>query len=1051
MKHTADWIKPASTFGTSASLDLPAGFEADASLLRYTLTSTQSEIRTHTLWQGELALTENSELRWWVFPSYGHPDSAELLEWQRRGYGSTGITLDVELDDGSWASEQGVRDQYSDALHPDSQGESKKLYPDQWNLRRVDLSPLAGIVAVRVVVRVRSVPGQTAIGWIRTEPIATRRGPSSPATHHVDTRRGSNSSHATSRGNTYPMTARPNAFVAASPVTDAGASDWFYTYGGQRGLLEAGRLEAFAVCRSPTPWLGDFGVLHFFPSSQAAADRPSRAMSFDRYRETARPHLYEVAFDAGITVSLTSTDHCIAAKVAFPPGDRFLLLDQIDGEGSLDLTAAANGRISGYSDYVASSAGAAGRVWFALEASSFFVDSDHFAERASTHGFVQFASAAAPTEVEVRIATSYISIEQARRNLSLEMPPGFAFEELRDDSAAAWAQRLRRFDVDGADEDLATFYASLYRLSLFPMLASENAGSEREPDWLYANLFDAESTAKERSPRPGTLYVGNGYWDTYRTVWPALFFFYPEQARTLITGVLEQYRAGGWMARWSAPGYTDCMVGTSSDVVFATALAHGIEDFETLQAYDSALRNAMTASPALVVGRKGNLRSRYCGFVSSETHEGLSWTMESAIADAAIAEMSTRLASLLGAEHPRSRELETNAAYFTSRAASYANLWDPATRFFRGRDERGRFPSSEDFDPCAWGGDYTETNAWGMLFSAPQDPGGLIELHGGADGLRVRLDEFFSTDERADSASIGAYGRLIHEMTEARDVRMGMFGLSNQPAHHIPFMYAYTSTPHRMVDIVHEGLRRCFVGSDLGQGYPGDEDNGEMSAWYVFASMGLYPLFPASGEYIVSAPYFDRLRVDLEGGPLLIECRKQDPGSAHRYIQSVIFNGDPQNAAVLSHEQLRGGGHLVFELGDDPAPWCEPLRADPLPALTDNLRPGDRLTDNRADGSLSLEVGDAVVLEARSGAVGRLYTVSVGLNSPEPAASWALLGRTAHGWQILDEQADVLFRWPSELRVFPLPEIACDAYQFVAASSASYSQLEVLVDGHRIA
>lgn len=998
---------------------------------------------TQTIWADPVVIPADAELRWSVCPEHVPNAPAEPRAWQSAGFASTGVSVDLEFADGTRLSSLSVVDQYGDGLSPAEQGTGKRLYVDQWNLRRVDLRSVAGREVVAAVLRVERARFSPVRGWLDGPTIAPR--PPEPRTRldHVDTRRGSHSSGSTSRGNTFPATARPNGFALVSPVTDASRADWFYNYAQDNTPANEPQLEAFAVCRSPTPWLGDFGVLHFFAGTTPSGSRSRRAMAYDRAKETARPHLYDVELSTGVHVTLTPTEHATAVRTVFPSGTGCLLFDQIDDRGELDLSRAkADGVVSGWSDYRSPSAGSSVRVFFTARVDRPVVDARRFEDsvRPSTNGYVAFAGPAEGFTVEMRLATSLISGEQAMRNLDLELPPSLGFDEVVAEGARAWEERLSVIDIDGSDDELTTVYSSLYRLSLYPLLASENAGTTAVPDWQYANLFATATGIRQDAPevRRGRLHIGNGYWDTYRTVWPVYALLYPEVASGLLDGILEQYRAGGWMARWSAPGYTDCMVGTSSDAIFADALLKGVALEDPLVAYDSALRNAMVPSDDPAVGRKGIRAGRFQGHISRATHEGMSWTLENAIADSAVAAMSEELAQRAGPGGPRTAELRANALYLELRAQWYRNLFDAGTGFFRGRDERGLFAPTDTFKPSAWGGDYTETNAWGMAFTAPHDPAGLAELHGGPAGLGARLDEFFSTPEHGDLGSSGAYGRIIHEMTEARDVRMGMFGLSNQPAHHIPYLYAYTDRPHRTPEIVHEALGRCFVGSDAGQGYPGDEDNGEMSAWYLFSALGLYPLAPGRPAYVISVPYYRA--VDVRMGSGVLQIRRSGSGSR---IVSVKIHGEPWPSLEVPHAVIRRGGLLEIETaGEGPA-----LGAVPQPATGPSADictgPSPLFDDTGAD-DVALAPGASVEVPAPALLAAHVYTVSAGLEPGSTPRTWLLEGLTEEGrWEVLDRQVGVTYRWRWELRAFAPSSTPCSRFRFTFPEGGHLSQLEL--------
>ncbi len=560
--------------------------------------------------------------------------------------------------------------------------------------------------------------------------------------------------------------------------------------------------------------------------------------------------------------------------------------------------------------------------------------------------------------VVLRLASSFIGTDQARRNLAAEIVAGESLESVAARAEQAWLDRLGTITIDGATEDqLITVYSNLYRLFLYPNTISEQLGTAESPRLAYASPFNrtGEDTDDHtgRAVVDGECSANNGFWDTYRTCWTALGLFEPERCGTLLDGFVQHYRDGGWTARWSAPGYADCMVGTSSDIVLADAYVNGIPGVDYAAGYDSALRNATVPADAPVVGRYGLTESIFAGYTSTAVEEGLSWTLEGAINDYGLAVWSERLAAEAGPADPRAEEYRANARYFASRAAWYANLFDDRVGFFVGRDDHGAFRAEpDDYDPRQWGGDYTETNGWGMAFTVPQDGAGLAALYGGEEKLRTKLDEYFGTDETAVEAVKGSYRHVIHEMTEARNVRLGMLGLSNQPAHHIPYFYLHAGAPHRTQELVRECVRRLFLGSEIGQGYPGDEDNGEMSAWYLFSAFGIYPLSLASGELALTTPTFERVRIDLDHGKT-IEIVAHDQHPDHHYIQSVLIDGEPWSAVTIPYRKLIDGTKIEFFLGAEPSDWGTGTAPVSLTAAGERPRP---LADQtRPDGSAHRE------------------------------------------------------------------------------------------------
>ncbi|MCT1479255.1 GH92 family glycosyl hydrolase [Microbacterium sp. p3-SID336] len=536
--------------------------------------------------------------------------------------------------------------------------------------------------------------------------------------------------------------------------------------------------------------------------------------------------------------------------------------------------------------------------------------------------------------VEIRIAVSFLSIAQARRSLAQEAPPSLSFEELRTEGATAWNRLLGRVTIPPlpaveqsfralADEEhRARIAAALHRMHLYPNTAAEKTGTAAAPAWRFADVFaPREPFGESRTSAPaveGELVVNNGYWDTYRTEWPALALLDPALAGRLLDGQLAQYRRGGWMARWSAPGYVDSMVGTSSDQIFADAARWGVP-FDRRTAFESGWRNACEPGTDARRGRKGIGRGRFTGYIASDVPEGMSWSIENAVSDAALGRFADQLASDAESTAQAAR-YGAFARYFANRARSYRTLFDADTGFFRGRDATGAF--SPGFDPRTWGGDNVETNAWGMSVGAVHDGTGLAALHGGPTGFGRHLDALFAEPETADERFGGAYGTVIHEQREARAQRSGMCALSNQPAHHIPLMYAFSDRPWLSGELVHGLAGRLFAGAHIGQGFPGDEDNGEMSAWWLWAALGLYPLELAAGHLRIGSPLFDDIRVDRgDGSSLRIRAHRTAPG-AH-VLRSALLDGVPLATADLPVEALTGRAVLDLVFTRDPAEALE--------------------------------------------------------------------------------------------------------------------------------
>jgi predicted alpha-1,2-mannosidase len=1027
-----------------------------------------------------------SELSYTVFPEASAKDMT---------YASTYVAVDLAFTDGTYLSELGATDQHGFGLSPQGQGDAKVLHTNQWNAVRSRLGDVAaGKTVDRILVGYDKDAGPADFsGWIddvtitATPEAATAERP----TDYVVTTRGTNSSGDFSRGNTFPATAVPHGFNFWTPVTDAGTYRWLYEYQRRNDPQNRPTLEAFSLSHEPSPWIGDRQTFQVMPSAEAGVPdgrRGERALSFDHANETARAHYYGVTFDNGLRTEIAPTDHAAMFRFTFTGDESNLIFDNVNNSGGLTLDTDA-GTLSGYTDVISGDQSAGAKRMYVYATVDGTVTgggklSPGGRDKVAGHLTLDTSS---HKVVTMRIATSLIGVEQAKRNLELEISADDTFEDVAERARAAWDDKLGVIEVEGASEDqLTTLYSNLYRLNLYPNSGHENVGTTEAPEWKHVvqsststDTAPEGTTATETGAEvaDGKVYVNNGFWDTYRTAWPAYALLYPEQAAELVDGFTQQYDDGGWVARWSAPGYANSMTGTSSDVAFADAYLKGVEDIDVQRAYDAALKNASVAPPNENVGRKGHDRAVFLGYTPASTHESASWSLEDYLNDYGIAMMSKKLLAETDESDPRYQEYADNHEYYLNRAQDYVHLFDPATGFFRAKDADGGWhqPAAE-FDPEVWGHEFTETNGWNFAFHAVQDGQGLANLYGGRDALADKLDEFFTTPETATKP--GSYGGVIHEMLEAKAVRMGQWGLSNQVSHHIPFLYNHAGQPWKTQAIVREALARGFVGSDIGQGYPGDEDNGEMSAWQVFNALGFYPLQVGSPTYSIGSPLFTKATIHLAGGEDLVISAPQN-GPENVYVQGVTVNGEAQSASYLTHEQLAGGGEIVFDMGPEPSDWGS--GADDVPP---SITEGDRVPDPLADvtgprkgtARTSEDGVDAAALFDDRSSTSAVFasttpTVSFELDGPTARARmYTLTSAEAEGgdptawefqgshdgkrWTTLDTRTDQTFAERRQTRAFSVTEDGVYRHHRIVITAAdgpvALSEVEVLAHRPRV-
>lgn len=1022
---------------------------------------------------------ERSQLTYKVIPDMVSGDLS---------YPSTYTAVDLRFTDGTYLSALGATDSHDTAASPNGQGVGKILYAAQWNSVVIDLGDKARGKTIDAVLlgydnTANPTKETTFGGWvddISIDPAPATLDRSSP-TNAVDIRRGSNSSGSFSRGNNLPISAVPNGFTFFTPLTDANSQTWEYSYQSGNNAQNRPMLQGLGISHEPSPWMGDRNQMSVMPSITQGVPTGSasgRALAFDHATEVARPDHYRAQLDGGITAETAPADHGGIWRFTFPGTVQTgsLVLDTVDNNGSFTVDP-ASGIVSGWVDN--GSGGSAGRsrmfvygVFDRSATTTGVAPSGHTGTRYATF------DTTSDRTVELQISTSFISLDQAKRNHGLELA-GKAFNDIQGAAKALWDKRLRVVEVEGAsDAKLRTLYGSLYRLNLYPNSQFENTGSSSAPRYQYASPVSAKSgsptpTTTNAAIKDGKIYVNNGFWDTYRTVWPAYSLLYPDVAAEIADGFVQQYRDAGWVARWSSPGYADLMTGTSSDVSFADAYVKGVPLPDKLGTYDAGLKNATVLPPSAAVGRKGLATSPFLGFTSESTHESVSWGLEGLVNDFGIGNQAAKLATDPDVPAARKATLQEESEYFLKRATAYTNFFDPKTGFLRVRQANGEF--APNFDPDVWGNGYTETNGWNFAFHAPQDGNGLANLLGGRDAMANKLDEFFARPETA--TKVGSYGGTIHEMIEARDVRMGMFGMSNQVSHHIPYMYNWTGKQSRTAEKVREILRRLYVGGDIGQGYAGDEDNGEQSAWNILSSLGIYPLQVGSAEWAVGSPQFTKATVHRTKGDLVVNAPANS--AQNIYVQQLKVNGKKHDGVSIAHALIAGAATIDFTLGAQPSNYGTKAKDAP-PSLTkgdDQPAPlrdatGPRrgtasafgaakstdavnLFDNTSLTQTAFTIPTPTITYDLSGIGQRatFYTLTSGTASGDPAA-WRVEGSNdGVKWKTVDTRTNEAFTWRQQTRPFRIDKPGTyRSYRLVVTRSTgtpSLSEIEFLTDGSK--
>ncbi|WP_344296256.1 GH92 family glycosyl hydrolase, partial [Rarobacter incanus] len=1069
-----------------------------------------------------IAVGSDTELAYMILPQMNSNDSRySASDDSSKKYPATYAALDVEFTDGTRASSLNLTDQYGYGFTARGQGVGKVLYGNQWNSVRVSLGAgAAGKTVKKILMTYENPVGVRATSFSGyVDDIKVRQAQpinSSSLTNYVDTRRGSNSSGSFSRGNNIPATAMPNGFNFVTPVTRADQDSWIHNWQGNNDDDNKSRLQAIMISHETSPWMGDRAQIAVMPDKDGgrpSGDLNARSMSFSRDNEVAQPDYYKVAFDSKITTEVTMTNHGGIYRFTNDndeSGIRVVLDRTFSGEqGQLNIDASGN--VTGWVEGGSGLSTGNSRMFISGKFSKNPTARDSASDRAGS-AYGRFAISGSDRTVELRWATSFISQDQAAKNLAREVT-GKSFDQIRNLAKAAWNERLGVIDLTGSnatDVEKVNIYSDLYRLNIYPNILHEDVSAlgSATPEWKYASPLaqksgNATATSTNAQVKSGKMYVNNGFWDTYRTAWPLYAFLYPDLSEELVDGFVQQYRDSGWISRWSSPGYADLMTGTSSDAAFAEAYTSGaISTKLAEEAYTAGVKNATVVpsgnTPAGTgsnqVGRKSIDNSQFLGYTPVLQPESVSWGLEGYINDYALGKMAQKLSQDTSLSAAKRKRYTGEAQYFLTRSEDYSNIFDSSIGgnskgFFQGKYvdgswvyKAGQYSDSTArsegiYNPEDWdlGKDYnyngnhlyTETDGWNFAFHAPFDVDGLAALYGGKQGLVNKLKTFYSTPERA-------WSRSIHETFEARDVRMGQFGMSNQVSHHIPYISAAAGDPTTTQEVVSEVMQRLFVGSEIGQGYPGDEDNGEMSSWYIFSAMGFYPLALGSGNYTIGTPLLDKMvikRTPARGGDLTITA----PGKtwAKKYVSGVSLTtgGSTKQLTTtsLSQSDLRAASALNFTVSETASSWgSQDLDADSpqvhrdvlggstgTTSVTSGTNTGS-LYDNSSlsDGSFGSATGN-ITWTANSGTVTvDSYTITSGTdkNNGSPK-SWQFQGFDADtGWKTLDSHQNESFDWNRQTRPFAISDPGdYSAYRLLItgtnSGNVSMAEVEFLVSG----
>lgn len=726
---------------------------------------------------------------------------------------------------------------------------------------------------------------------------------------------GTDSTGGFSHGNTYPAVAVPWGMNFWSPQTGGNFNGWMYTYkeneGGLRGLVQT---------HQPSPWINDYAKFSLTPmQGKLIARDMERKFPFKHENETSRPYYYGVTLDNGVKAEVSAANHSAALRFTYPRKDEpaYVVLDVMRGASQVKIDKSKK-RITGFVSNNTGGVPANFKNHFVIEFDTPLagvgtwagenisegqteLDKDVPKSEGGAGGYVQFKLTRDNQAVQVNVSSSFISAEQAERNL--KEVAGKKFDTVKKLAFEVWDKELNRIKVEGGTEkDRATFYSCLYRALLFPRCLSEYDAAGKPH---YYSPYDGKV-------HEGYMYTDNGFWDTFRAVHPFFTLMYPEVSGRIMQGLVATYEQSGWLPEWMSPGHKGCMIGNNSFSLLADAYFKGVRNFDVEKALEAMLTSATGRHPHIgSVGRDGYQEYWEKGYISTKTHESVAKTLEYAYADWCLA----RVAEDLGKKDI--------AEKFYKSSQNFRNVFDPEAAdprmglkgFMRGRNPDGTWansPKLDHFDPISWGGHFTEGNSWHYTWSVFHDIQGLIDLMGGDKNFVAKLDGVFAS---TTDFHTGGYGGVIHEMVEAKALDMGQYGHGNQPIQHMIYLYGHTSEPWKGQKWVREVMERAYKPTP--DGYCGDEDNGQTSMWYVMSALGFYSVTPGQPEYVLGSPLFEKITMKMPTGKtFVIEAKKNNAQNV--YIQNAALNGKSYTKNYLSHEDFQKGGRFQMEMGAAP-------------------------------------------------------------------------------------------------------------------------------------
>jgi len=709
---------------------------------------------------------------------------------------------------------------------------------------------------------------------------------------YVSTLVGTQSKFELSTGNTYPAVALPWGMNFWVPQTGKMGDGWQYTY-------SADKIRGLKQTHQPSPWINDYGQFAVMPTVGTVFDENKRASWFSHKAEKATPYYYSVYLaDYDVTAEMAPTMRAAHMRFTYPATDEARLVVDAFDKGSYVKVIPDENKIIGYTTRNSGGVPANFKNYFVMVFERPFdyvavvkdslilegskeIDCDHA-------GAIVGWKTRRGEQINVCVASSFISYEQAERNLKELSTSGF--EGTKNAARDCWNEVLGKIEIEDTDIDrLRTFYSCLYRSVLFPRSFYE---IDEKGNPVHYSPYNGQV-------RPGYMFTDTGFWDTFRCLFPLLNLMYPSMNEKMQEGLVNTYQESGFLPEWASPGHRNCMVGNNSASIVADAYMKGRRHYDIEELWKAVVHGANAVHPDVKsTGRLGYEYYNKLGYVPCDVkiNESAARTLEYAYDDWCIYQLGKALGK------PK-KEIDI----YAKRAMNYRHLFDKDHRLMRGKKQDGTFQSP--YNPLKWGDAFTEGNAWHYTWSVFHDVEGLITLMGGREHFNNMLDSVFNLPPIYDDSY---YGFPIHEIREMQIMNMGNYAHGNQPIQHMIYLYGFSGQPWKTQYWIREVMNRMY--SAAPDGYCGDEDNGQTSAWYVFSALGFYPVCPATDQYVLGTPLFKKATLHLENGKEVVI----QTSSAERYIDRMTFNGSEYTKNYLTHKDLNNGGRLEFKMSAQP-------------------------------------------------------------------------------------------------------------------------------------